>query len=64
MVAEICMSPLYSLKTDLDVRTDNPTEEILGALSLSVWTLIIAAFVKYVILAMRMDNEAKPAFSH
>jgi len=59
VVAETCTKQLYSLKTVLDVTTDNPAEEILGALSLIVWTLIITTFVKYVILATRVDNDGE-----
>ena len=53
---DIGTSPLYALKAVLDVTTANPPTEILGALSLIVWTLIIITSVKYIILAMRVDN--------
>lgn len=33
----------------------------LGALSLIVWTLIIFTTVKYVLLAMRVDNDGEGA---
>ena len=37
---DIGTSPLYALKAVLDVTSENPPAEILGALSLIVWTLI------------------------
>jgi len=56
---DIGTSPLYALQTVLDVTHDNPPKEILGALSLIVWTLIIIASVKYITLAMRVDNDGE-----
>jgi len=53
---DIGTSPLYALKAVLDVTKENPPAEILGALSLIVWTLIIITSVKYITLAMRVDN--------
>jgi KUP system potassium uptake protein len=58
-VGDIGTSPLYSLTTVLDVTTDNRAEEILGALSPIVWTLILTTFMNYVILAMRVDNDGE-----
>ena len=56
---DIGTSPLYALKAVLDVTSENPPTEILGALSLIVWTLIIITSVKYIILAMRVDNDGE-----
>jgi hypothetical protein len=56
---DIGTSPLYALKAVLDVTTENPPTEILGALSLIVWTLIIITSVKYITLAMRVDNDGE-----
>jgi KUP system potassium uptake protein len=57
---DIATSPLYTLKTVLDVTGGHPSAiAILGSLSLIVWTLIIVTFVKYVIIAMRMDNDGE-----
>jgi KUP system potassium uptake protein len=56
---DIGTSPLYALKAVLDVTRDNPPTEILGALSLIVWTLIIITSVKYITLAMRVDNDGE-----
>ena len=61
---DIGTSPLYALRTVLDVTSENPSTEILGALSLIVWTLIIITSVKYITLAMRVDNDGEAAFSH
>jgi KUP system potassium uptake protein len=57
---DIGTSPLYTLKTVLDLvgRAPYPSET-LGALSLIVWTLIVITTVKYVNLAMRVDNEGE-----
>jgi KUP system potassium uptake protein len=56
---DIGTSPLYALKAVLDVTSENPPTEILGALSLIVWTLIIITSVKYIILATRVDNDGE-----
>ena len=57
---DIGTSPLYTLKTVLDVTGAHPgPAAILGALSLILWTLIIVTSVKYVTLALRMDNDGE-----
>jgi KUP system potassium uptake protein len=57
---DIGTSPLYTLKTVLDATGAHPSPaEALGALSLIVWTLIIVTSVKYVALAMRVDNDGE-----
>ena len=57
---DIGTSPLYTLKTVLDITGDHPPPEAaLGSLSLIVWTLIIVTSVKYVALAMRVDNDGE-----
>jgi KUP system potassium uptake protein len=57
---DIGTSPLYTLKTVLHLSGDKPdTANILGALSLIIWTLIIITSVKYVSLAMRIDNDGE-----
>src|SRR6516165_5072777 len=54
---DIGTSPLYTLKTVLDVTGAHPgPAAILGALSLILWTLIIVTSVKYVTFALRVDN--------
>ena len=56
---DIGTSPLYTLKTVLDVagKTDAPT--VLGILSLLVWTLVIVTTAKYVVVAMSIDNDGE-----
>ncbi|MBR0717666.1 potassium transporter Kup [Bradyrhizobium liaoningense] len=55
---DIGTSPLYTLKTVLDVTggTHSEPAAILGALSLILWTLIIVTSLKYVTIALRIDN--------
>jgi KUP system potassium uptake protein len=54
---DIGTSPLYTLKTVLDVTgAHSRPEAILGALSLILWTLIIVTSLKYVTIALRVDN--------
>jgi KUP system potassium uptake protein len=57
---DIGTSPLYTLQTVLNVTGGHPSREaILGAMSLIFWTLIIITSVKYVTLAMRIDNDGE-----
>ncbi len=57
---DIGTSPLYTLKTVLDLTGSKPEPAaILGALSLIIWTLIIVTSIKYVALAMRVDNDGE-----
>jgi KUP system potassium uptake protein len=55
---DIGTSPLYTLKTVLDVTGGAHSEPAatLGALSLILWTLIVVTSLKYVTFALRMDN--------
>jgi len=56
---DIGTSPLYTLKTVLDLMGRHEPHAVLGALSLIVWTLIIVTWVKYVGFAMRVDNDGE-----
>jgi KUP system potassium uptake protein len=57
---DIGTSPLYTLKTVLDTTGAHPSATTaLGSLSLIAWTLIIVTSVKYVGLAMRVDNDGE-----
>ena len=57
---DIGTSPLYTLKTVLDLTGGRPAPAVaLGALSLIVWTLLIVTSIKYVTLAMRVDNDGE-----
>jgi KUP system potassium uptake protein len=56
---DIGTSPLYTLKTVLDLSGGRSAETILGIVSLLVWTLIIVTTVKYAGFAMRIDNDGE-----
>ena len=57
---DIGTSPLYTLKTVLNLTGANPdASTTLGALSLILWTLFIVTTVKYVNFAMRIDNDGE-----
>ena len=57
---DIGTSPLYTLKSVLAVTGETPPPSAtLGALSLIVWTLIIVTAIKYVSVAMRVDNDGE-----
>jgi KUP system potassium uptake protein len=57
---DIGTSPLYTLKTILSMTPGTPTNDVvLGVLSLIIWTLIIITSVKYVALAMSIDNDGE-----
>ena len=57
---DIGTSPLYTLKTVLGTTGAHPSPAAtLGALSLVVWTLIVITTGKYVLLAMRVDNDGE-----
>jgi KUP system potassium uptake protein len=52
-------SPLYTLKTVLDLAGGTTPATVLGLLSLLVWTLVIITSLKYVLLVMRVDNDGE-----
>jgi KUP system potassium uptake protein len=57
---DIGTSPLYTLKTAFSVLDGEATpDRILGLLSLVFWTLIVITTVKYVIVAMSIDNDGE-----
>jgi KUP system potassium uptake protein len=57
---DIGTSPLYTLKTVLALTGEHPDPSVaLGALSLVVWTLIAITTIKYVAIAMRIDNDGE-----
>ena len=57
---DIGTSPLYTLKTVLDYTGPHPDPAAtLGALSLIFWTLFLITTVKYVNIAMRIDNDGE-----
>lgn len=57
---DIGTSPLYTLKTVIDLAGGNPSpEELLGLLSLVIWALIIVPSIKYITFVMRVDNHGE-----
>jgi KUP system potassium uptake protein len=57
---DIGTSPLYTFKTILSTAEKSPNAAaVLGALSLVLWTLFIITTVKYVLFAMRVDNDGE-----
>ena len=57
---DIGTSPLYTLKTAFDyLHGEASPERILGILSLVIWTLIVVTSLKYVLIAMSIDNEGE-----
>jgi KUP system potassium uptake protein len=57
---DIGTSPLYTLKATI-VHAEGPPspEAILGVFSLIAWTLVIVTSLKYVSVAMRIDNDGE-----
>jgi KUP system potassium uptake protein len=57
---DIGTSPLYTLKTVLGLTGGTPDAAVtLGVLSLVIWTLIVVTTIKYVFVAMRVDNDGE-----
>ena len=57
---DIGTSPLYTLKIVLALIGGPPTpEDVLGALSLILWSLVIVTTVKYLTVAMSIDNDGE-----
>ena len=57
---DIGTSPLYTLKTVIALAGGNPSREsLLGMLSLIGWTLVVITTIKYVTVAMRIDNDGE-----
>src|SRR6266851_8724069 len=57
---DIGTSPLYTLKTVLSLSGGTPDPSAtLGVLSLVIWTLIVVTTIKYVSVAMSVDNDGE-----
>src|ERR1700712_3700896 len=56
---DIGTSPLYTLKTVLDMTGGAPAPPIMGVVSLLAWTLIVVTTIKYAGIAMRIDNDGE-----
>lgn len=58
---DIGTSPLYAMRESLRTASENGLmrHEVLGIVSLLLWTLILIVTVKYVVLVMRADNHGE-----
>src|SRR4030081_1784215 len=57
---DIGTSPLYTLKTVLGLTGGAPSPSaVLGVLSLVIWTLIVVTTIKYVAVAMSINNDGE-----
>lgn len=58
---DIGTSPLYAFREALSQTAGDGIDasEILGVLSLAIWSLILVVTVKYVIFLMRADNQGE-----
>jgi KUP system potassium uptake protein len=56
---DIGTSPLYTMKTVLQLGGTIDPAAAMGVLSLLVWTLFIITTIKYVNIAMRIDNDGE-----
>jgi len=57
---DIGTSPLYTLKTVLGLTGGAPEPAaVLGVLSLVIWTLVVVTTIKYVAVAMSIDNDGE-----
>ena len=59
--ADIGTSPIYAYRDALDQAGDTGIgpAEILGVLSLAIWSLIIVVSIKYVLLLLRANNQGE-----
>lgn len=57
---DIGTSPLYALKESFRASTIAPTEtNVLGFVSLIVWSLLLIVTLKYVLFILRADNNGE-----
>ncbi len=58
---DIGTSPLYSVRECFSAHYGIPvtTDNVLGILSLIIWTLIIVVFFKYILFVLRADNKGE-----
>jgi KUP system potassium uptake protein len=58
---DIGTSPLYSMRECFSSHHGIPvtTDNVLGILSLIIWTLIIIVFFKYILFVLRADNKGE-----
>ena len=56
---DIGTSPLYVMKAIVGVDRNYDSDYIIGAISCIIWTLTLQTTVKYVLLALRADNNGE-----
>ena len=56
---DIGTSPLYVMKTIVGVNHHVTADYIIGALSCIIWTITLQTTVKYVLIALRADNNGE-----
>ncbi len=56
---DIGTSPLYVMKAIVGATPDYDADYIIGAISCIIWTLTLQTTVKYVLLALRADNNGE-----
>ena len=56
---DIGTSPLYVMKAITGVNTCYDADYIIGAVSCVIWTLTLQTTVKYVLIALRADNNGE-----
>ena len=58
---DIGTSPLYAFKASIDILSHHAITggEVLGILSLIIWSLILIVTVKFILLIMRADNNGE-----
>ena len=58
---DIGTSPLYAMRESLHAASKDglTRDDVIGVISLLIWTLILIVTVKYVILIMRADNKGE-----
>ena len=56
---DIGTSPLYVMKAVMHVNPDFDSSYIIGAVSCVIWTLTLQTTLKYVIVALRADNNGE-----
>ena len=58
---DIGTSPLYALRESLHAASVDglSPEEVVGVVSLLLWTLVLIVTIKYVLLVMRADNKGE-----
>jgi KUP system potassium uptake protein len=56
---DIGTSPLYAMRECFHGHMDPTPENVLGVLSLIVWSLIVVIAIKYLVIVLRADNQGE-----